>query len=387
MNRTQKRLSFALLPALLVGFTLAAFQHDWADRQLIAAVNSHDAPRVEALLRQGADPDTRDWQTYFYQAGAPFRPPWYEKYLAGLTHREPRPADPYVGPTALMIAAGHGDIAVAQSLLEHGANAATRGTDVEYDYSGANRAVVTPLWEAVKEEHLPVVKMLLKWKAAADDRGNGLTPLMLADGLEIASALIDAGADVNATADASAEDSRGLTPLMFAMDTPYPLHKYDSDESGARRVAMIRLLLKRGANINGATAYGQTPLSIAATNGWYAYAALLLAQGADPNARDQDGNTSLSAAASEGQYKDNLACLRLLASYGADVNSQNKKGQTALMLASHLDYAGAEPDWQRRRRAKIRLLRRFGADPRLKDKQGKTAADYFNADPPDASGS
>ena len=297
MNRTQRRLHFALLPALLAGSTLLAFQHDWADRQLIAAVNGRDAPRVGALLRQGADPNTRDWQTYFCQAGAPFRPPWYEKYLAGLTHRKPRPADPYVGPTALMIAASHGDIAVAQCLLEHGANTAARGTDVEYDYSGSDRAVVTPLWEAVREEHLPVVKMLLKGKAAADDRGNGLTPLMLADDLEIASALINAGADVNATADARAEDNRGMTPLLFAMDTPYPLHRYDSDESGARRVAMIRLLLKRGANINGATGHGQTPLSIAAANGWYAHAALLLAQGADPNARDQDGNTSLSAAA------------------------------------------------------------------------------------------
>lgn len=382
MNRIHRRLSFALLLALLTGSTLLAFQHAWADRQLIAAVNSHDAPRVGALLRQGADPNTRDWQTYFYQAGAPFRPPWYEKSLASLTHRKPRPADPYVGPTVLMIAADHGDMAVTRSLLRHGADVTRTGTEIEYDAALPARPIVGPLWEAVKENKAAMVKLLLQHGAPVNERGRGLTPLLLTDEPEIATALLDGGADVNAATEASTEDNEGKTPLMLALGTSYPLHGYDYDDSGAQRLAMIRLLLRRGANINATARYGATALSEAEAHQQHDYVRLLLAHGADPNVRDQEGDTELTGAANEGD----LIYLRLLLTHGADVNAQNNQGQTALMLASHLAYSGYGAHWQQDRRAKIRLLWQFGADLRLKDKHGKTAADYFNADPPVASG-
>jgi len=382
MNRTHRRLSFALLLALLTGLTLFAFQHAWADRQLLAAVNSRDAPSVETLLRQGADPNTRDWQTYFYQAGSPFRPPWYEKYLARLTHRKPRPADPYVGPTVLMIAADHGDVAVAQSLLRHGADVTRAGTEIEYDNSIPVPPVVGVLWEAVKEDKAPMVKLLLQHGAPVNALGRGLTPLLLTEEPEIATALLDGGADVNATTDASTEGDEGKTPLILAIGAWYPLHGYSDQDAVVQKLAMIRLLLSRGANINATAKYGATALSEAEAHQMHDYVQLLLAHGADSNVRDLEGDTPLTAAANEGD----LIYMRLLLSHGADVNAQNNRGQTALMLASHLAYSGYGAHWQQDRRAKIRLLRQFGADPRLKDKQGKIAADYFNADPPVASG-
>ena len=385
-----KRTAIAFIPVALLLWLTGALVLDQhfarLNASLIHAVNNHDAPGVDRLLAQGADPNTRNWNTYYGGGSSPFRPPWYEKYLAKLMHRRPRTADSYLGPTVLMIAAHQGDKTVAQSLLKCGADITKTGTEPEVEDDSPNRAVVPPLWEAVKGEDASLVKMLIKWGAPVNIRVKGLTPLMMADDLGAATALIDGGADVNAVADSNAEDNEGSTPLIFAMETPFPLQRYTDDLSGAQRIAMMCLLLKRGANINGTAASRQIPLSLAAVNGSYGYVRLLLAQGADPNVRDQNGDTALIAVAANGG-ECSLTCMRLLLSHGAGVNAQNKNGQTALMLVSHIDYADEEPDWREARRTRMRLLRQFGADTRLKDKQGKTAVDYFNANPPDGPGS
>lgn len=281
-----------------------------------------------------------------------------------------------------MIVADHGDMAVGQSLLRHGADVTRTGTEIEYDNSIPVRPVVGPLWEAVEEDKAPMVKLLLQYGAAVNARGQGLAPLLLTHDPQIAAALLDGGADVNAATDASTGYDEGKTPLLLAIGAWYPLRGYGYDDSGAQRLAMIRLLLSRGANINATAKYGATALSEAEGHQRHDYVQLLLAHGADPNVRDREGDTELIAAADEGD----LIYMRLLLTHGADVNAQNNRGQTALMLASHMAYSGYSAHWQQDRRAKIRLLRQFGADTHLKDKQGKTAAAHFNADPPVASG-
>ena len=394
-----RRVAFTLVPIVFMIWLVGAFavdqRHARLNAALAQAVNQENASQAEALLRQGADPNVRDWTTFYGGSGAPFRPPWYEKYLAKLMRRKPRTADRYVGPTVLMIAAFHGDKAIVQSLLNHNADMAMTGTRVEDDGVTRKRSPVSALFETLRssdgsdldsiQSGAPVstALLLIQRGAPVNARDSGYTPLMLTDRKEVAAALIDKGADINAAADADAEDGAGETPLMIAIDTPYSIGEKHEDESDSQKDAMIRLLLSRGANINAMTKYGVTPLSAALESQCDNVAVLLLAHGADLNARDQNGDTPLISAARAGDGN----CLRLLLAHGADVNAQNGKGQTALMLVSHVDYAGSEQHWRETRQTRLRLLRQFGADTRLKDKQGKTANDYFNPNPSNPPGS
>lgn len=402
-----KRAAAVLIPLLLVGWlagiTLRNQRHARLSAALIQAVGAHDAPGVEHLLASGADPDVRDWKTYFPGSGTPFRPPWYEKCLALALRRKPRVAEPYLGPTVLMIATDHGDTAIARSLLSHGADAAKTGTEMECYDKEYPSLLVAPLWEAVKEGKTAAVTLLLHRHAPVDERGRGLTPLLLTDDLGITQALIDGGADVNAVDQEPYSDGAGRTQLARAIQGEV------GEANHTPHLPLARLLLDRGANVDARDGSGRTPLMDACEIGSVDAAKLLLRYGADPNARaydglpvlfcslqnlevtdfllahgadvnarDQDGRTALMEAAGRGDT-DYLA---FLLAHGAAVNAQDNKGKTALMLTAHLDYSDAGTDWQQQRRASLRLLRKHGANPSIRDKHGRTAAGYFNAHPP-----
>lgn len=91
------------------------------------------------------------------------------------------------------------------------------------------------------------------------------------------------------------------------------------------RVAIIPLLVERGADVN-ASPYQGTPLMWAASNGWSATVEWLLDHGADVNRRagfggsDVRGVTALHVAARGGQ----LAMARLLVERGADVEIEDE---------------------------------------------------------------
>ena len=95
------------------------------------------------------------------------------------------------------------------------------------------------LWKAALKGDLDTVKRFIASGAdvnAKDD--NGFTVLQKAvDHKEIAEALIDAGADVNATG--------------FASQTP--LHS-------AANIEIVELLISKGADVNATDRYGNTPL-------------------------------------------------------------------------------------------------------------------------------
>ncbi len=81
-------------------------------------------------------------------------------------------------------------------------------------------------------------------------------------------------------------------------------------------VALMKLLLENGANVNGTDRTGRTPLHYATT----AYAAqLLLSKGALPNVHAYDGCTQLHSAAFDG----NLDVIRELLKNGADINADS----------------------------------------------------------------
>ncbi len=188
--------------------------------------------------------------------------------------------------------------------------------------------------------------------------------------LELVKALLDKGADVNAT------DVDGSTLLMRA--------------AGAGNANLVKLLINRGADADAETYVGQMAIDMAADNGnletlrllikrdgrltgALLIAAgrghtdavkLLLDKGADVNAGDQWGQTALMIAAGTGR----LEMVRLLLATGAEVNTQSKKGNTALMYAAGDGHSQV-----------VQLLLENGANVHVKNGEGWTA-EMFAAD-------
>ncbi|OGH96804.1 MAG: hypothetical protein A2104_02905 [Candidatus Melainabacteria bacterium GWF2_32_7] len=149
---------------------------------------------------------------------------------------------------------------------------------------------------------------------------------------------------------------------------------------------MIKLLLKKGADINARDDYGQSLLHKKAYN--REITELLIKNGADVNARDKDGKTPLHCANSETvdlliekgadvQARDNngvtpLHCAEskktaeTLVENGADVNAKSKAGLTPLFRAVMRNsmYVPTEE--------LVEFLLEKGADPNVKDEDGNT---------------
>jgi Ankyrin repeats (3 copies)/Ankyrin repeat len=140
--------------------------------------------------------------------------------------------------------------------------------------------------------------------------------------------LIELKVDVNKPIKASLDSTsgRGWTPLMIA-----------AAEGHAETVSA---LVEAGANVNATNALGRTALTFASSYGLAAIVKVLLDHHADPNIipKDSTGWTAVIAAAHNGH----LEVVRLLLDHGADVSIQDKQGRTALAWAQaqgHADVA------------------------------------------------
>ena len=155
------------------------------------------------------------------------------------------------GDTTLIPAAQSGDVEIMRLLIDAGANVNCTGS----------RIGDTPLMYAAASENVEAVRLLLAKGAnpnagvknmtrviggATVDMGIGKqTPLMWAaptGSPELINALIDAGADVNA------QDIRGMSPLMLAV------------ASESQDLAVVRVLLQSGVNVNARSGRGETAL-------------------------------------------------------------------------------------------------------------------------------
>ncbi len=214
------------------------------------------------------------------------------------------------------------------------------------------------------------------------DIDRGLLNAVESGDLKEAMRLLDDGADVNAHA-----EENGTTPLMIA--------------SGAGRLDLINLLLKRGADVNAKNQGGYTALDVAeeeyhrdvssalkaaggtgqpdnrsradhemelqqaALDGNMRKVSTLLADGVDVNAADEEGWTPLRNAV----FQENVTVVKLLLAKGADPNTRDRRdGSTSLQWAAQIGHAEM-----------VASLLKSGADVNARDTFSGSTALFFAA--------
>lgn len=105
--------------------------------------------------------------------------------------------------------------------------------------------------------------------------------------------------------------------------------------AGNGAIALMDVLIKRGANVNIANSDRQTPLHWAAWNNQTQAVKFLIEKGADLSATDLAGNTPLILAAQNGS-SDSAS---ILLAKGADKYISNKNGKTASIVAEDSGFA------------------------------------------------
>jgi ankyrin repeat protein len=153
------------------------------------------------------------------------------------------------------------------------------------------------------------------------------------------------GADVNI------QEANGCTPLMFHLE-----------RAGKAGLLAVTWLLSRDVDVNITNAGGATALMYAACyTDDPGVLKTLIDKGADVNSADRYGNTPLIFAARYGK-KD---IVKALIDQKAKIDAQNERGETALMHA--VSFNGDDV---------ISALLAAGADIALKDSRGKVALQY-----------
>ncbi|XP_075700953.1 ankyrin repeat domain-containing protein 63 [Rhinoderma darwinii] len=113
------------------------------------------------------------------------------------------------------------------------------------------------------------------------------------------------------------------TPLMFAVVL----------REAELRTRFVRLLLDKGADVNGQDEAGRTALSLACELGHLDAVKLLVQHSANPEIPDRDGNRALMYAASCGHSAELLFLLRSYKRFGLCLDATNREGITALDAA------------------------------------------------------
>jgi ankyrin repeat protein len=260
------------------------------------------------------------------------------------------------GNTALHLATDE-DIALA--LIDCGANIEAR-----------NKQGLAPLLNAKAKGRDNIVQLLLRKGANPESEGN--TELHLATSHDIAVALIDGGADIDA------RNKQGRTPLLTAVmegkerivwlllrkgakteSMDYEGHRalqYSLEFNSSEPI--VWSLVDGGANIEARDKQGRTMLHIATAQGQKKIVLLLLGKGATPGSMDDEGNTALHLATDEDIALALIDC-------GANIEARNKQGLAPLLNAK-----------AKGRDNIVQLLLRKGANP---ESEGNTELhDHFD---------
>ena len=180
-----------------------------------------------------------------------------------------------------------------------------------------------PLWDAADRGDTRELKRLLEISTEELDQKQGeleITPLYAAvdqSHLEVVKILLEHQANANLTT------REGASPLYIAA------------EIGSLDL-VIALLQVDGIKVDQPTIYGDTPLLIAVQEGYLEITAALIGAGADFSVRNLRKNTPLILASQEGH----ASIVRLLLDLGANPNEARTNEKSALHLAAiynHID--------------------------------------------------
>ena len=338
---------------------------------LMEACRADNLPMVRLLLDRGASlslRDRNDWSPMMFAAAgaSPAMLRLLAERGASLTDETRQ------GLTPLMVGIEAGTKAESiRTLLELGA-----------DPNHRNIQDITPLMMSIAVDRGDILKLLLEAKADPDlSTWDGLTPLMVTarrpESGGLIRTLVSAGADVNRkslqgmtalmvasasgnlpavvellnlSADVSAQDRDGMTPLSHVVQSAK-----DAEE-------LLNTLVRAGADVDVRMAREMTPLMDAALRGSAWAVKGLLAAGTNVRAGDFIGWTPLHFAVKGSTGPE---CARLLVSADALVDAPDSGGTTPLMVAAAGDNAEG-----------VKVLLDAGADPRRADRTGRNALSY-----------
>ena len=204
------------------------------------------------------------------------------------------------GGNALHYAASKGLVDIMSLILDTGVNVNCRRSE------GDICKGVTPLHEAVGEQHLDAVRFLIKKGANVSEQDdNGLSSIHIAcreKNVDLVQELFAAGAKVNV------KDNRGASPLQVSI------------LRNSNNCALF--LLRHGADVQVTDKEGQSPLHYASEWETMDLVEALVAQGANVNLQDNEGDTPLHVTLSEEVFE-------FLVKQGADPTLRNKRGRPA----------------------------------------------------------
>lgn len=147
---------------------------------------------------------------------------------------------------------------------------------------------------------------------------HGATPLVMAcrnGHYDVAEYLVEkCGADIEQPGSVvfDGETIEGAPPLWCA--------------AAAGHIKLVKLLVRRGANVNSTTKTISTPLRAACFDGHFEIVRFLITNGADIEIANRHGHTCLMIAC----YRGHIQIAELLLAWNADVNRKSVRGNTAL---------------------------------------------------------
>ena len=369
---------------LAAGANAAAVNRYGVPPVALACVNGNAAV-VRLLLDAGVHPDTAlaEGETALMTAARTGA----HDVVALLLDRgaDVNAVEAWRGQTALMWAAAEGHAHVVPTLLAHGADIRARSargwTPLLFAVREGRIGVVRTLLDAGAdvEESLPVLQERRRGGTSAEREATGLNAFLLAAAnahYELASLLVDRGADVNAA-------SRGWTALhqvswvrkagIAGSNNPAPtgsgrLGSLDFVKKIAAAGADLnaRVTVRPPAGITRLNFIGGTPFLLAARTGDAPLMRLLAELGGDPTLPNEDGTTPIMVAAGVGTSSPGedpgtepevLEAVTVALDLGGDVNGVDDRGETVMHGAAYkhlprvvafLAEAGADPAvWNR----------------------------------------